>query len=97
VLRVDVNSLPAEFLYLGDDLQSECGFSGRFRAVNLGHAPAGNSADAKNLVDFGCARGHYFDFESGRAPEGNYRAFAVQFLNGCDCLLKLFLNGEASR
>ena len=51
VLRIDKRGLAAQLLGFGDDVQGKGRLAARFRAVNLNHAAARESADAKSRVD----------------------------------------------
>ena len=50
VLRVDECTGAAVALALGNDLQSQCGFTGRFRPVDLNDAAARQAADAQRDI-----------------------------------------------
>ena len=61
VLRVDEGRGAAELLHLRDHRQRERGLAGRFRPVDLDHAPARQPADAERDVEPERAGGHHLD------------------------------------
>jgi hypothetical protein len=61
VLGVDEGTHAVLLLHLGNDLQGQRGLAGRFRAVDLDHAAAGQAAHAKGDVQAQRTGGNHLD------------------------------------
>jgi hypothetical protein len=82
VLGVNERRESAGFLRVGDDVEHQRRFAGRFRPVNFNHASARNAADAEREVERERAGRDDADFDFGlRVAEAHDRAVAVAFVD----------------
>ena len=85
MLGVNERRESAAFLRVGDDVQHERGFAGRFRPENFDDAAARDAADAQGEVQRERAgRNHVNLDQRPRVAEAHDAAFAVAFGDGGD-------------
>ena len=90
VFGVDEGSLATEFLGFGDDLESECGLTAGFRAVDFDDAAAREPADSESGVNREAAAGDDIDRHKDiLAAEPHDGALAVRLLDDGDCCLEV--------
>ena len=88
MLGVDERGDAAQTLGFGDDVKRQGGLARGLRAVDLGHPPARQAADAKRHVERQSTGRDDGDFLEGAAgPEAHDRAFAKLPLDLRDCQL----------
>ena len=83
--HVDEGRQAASLLRLGDDGQSQCGFTGRLRPVGFHHTTTGEAADAERLVDQNIARGNDDDIHflvTDHAQDGPLAVVLLNLLDG---------------
>ena len=81
MLYVDIGRVAAVFLRRGDDVQSQRGFTGGLRAVDLDDAAFGHAADAERQIQRQRAGGQGLDVDGDIVAQTHDRAFAVVFLD----------------
>jgi hypothetical protein len=82
VLYVDEGCYPTLLLSLGDHLQSDGGFTGRFRPEDFDDAAARQAADAQGSVQRNrTGRDHRNRYDGIFRPETQNRAFAKLLFN----------------
>ena len=85
MFRVNERREAAGLLRVGDDVQHQRGFAGRFRAVNFHDAAARNAADTKCKVNRQAAGRYDVNFhQRPRIAEAHDRAVAVCLGDGRD-------------
>ena len=65
---IDERGDTAQLLHLGDDLQAECGLSGRLRAIDLDNPTPWQAADAERNVQSQRAGGYHLDVYKRQMP-----------------------------
>src|SRR5690606_3368469 len=82
MLGVDEGGGAALLLYLGDDLERECGLTRGLRTVNLDDAAARQPADTERDIEPERPGRHDVDVaRRDRIPEPHHRAFAELLLD----------------
>jgi hypothetical protein len=83
VFRIDKRGDSALALRIGNSMQRQRGFTGRFRAIDFHDAPARQSADAESDVQGNGTGGNGFDRRTGVIAEAHDRALAKLLINLC--------------
>ena len=81
MLYVNESHFAAVFLCLGNAVQSQRGFTGRLRAINLYHTAAGQAADAQRQVQRQTAGGNGVHVHGHVLAQLHHRAFTELFFN----------------
>ncbi len=87
VFRVDKGGGAADFLGLGDDLQGQGGFAGRFRTIDLGDPALGQTADTEGDIEAQGPGGNDRHVLGLLRAETHDRALAELSLDLADCVV----------
>ena len=91
MLRIHECHLTAPLLGLCQNVQSQGGFTGGFRSVNLNNPSLGNAANAQGCIQCQRAGGDGIHVHFRAVTQTHNRAFAKVLLNLRQCSLECFL------